>query len=715
MPRRIASFLWLAWIVVIAFATAALFKWHLEYFKSPGPRFYRIALVFLPGLAVSAWIYSAVRKHGAWQYEPVALAVLVAAALLRNEPTAAVVVAALFLACSVLGKAALRGLGLALEGPIERITAGFAAGCGLMISALFVLGLTGLFYRGIFIAMLVLPPAIFWKETRGIFSDWRALYLRWRDSKDLTHPLAGVAIAFGFVAAVSSLMVMLVPSIIVDPVSLHLPSVEYYTLQHALKPVPGIEYSYFPQGIETIWTLVYALAGQPAAQMISALFFLMFLMALFRLARECGLDHATSLVGVICAGTIPFLHWSGSVMKNDLAMALFEVLALDAFIRWSRGRNFRWILVGTFFIAQAFGVKYIALFGSVPLVLLYGYAVWRQPRRWRAAAMVAAVLIVFGGGWPARAYLLTGNPVAPQRLRYAATRLGVNEPTIAATIRQYARFSWELTFNATGVFESPLKAPSGILLFALAPLLALAGGLRPRTGAQWACFLFASIYLCYWAYVLQKVRYAIPPFALGAVLLAARMKRFYDTQPSRIVRLSLIAVETYALLIAVMGLMIIEVNGPQFAYFAGRIDKPGYLRTAMPTYGSVDFLKKTAGADASVYAVENFSRAYAPVPWKFAAMWCSLGCTSGKVVTRLKRSHAQYAILPENSAMLPDELDRLGHPERLYHDPYFSVYRIDAEKIRGESPPISPGADGWNWEESLPRGKRPPSSNFSNR
>jgi hypothetical protein len=141
LPTRIASFLWFAWIPVLALTTAPVFKWHLEYFNSPGPQFHRIALGFLPGLAVVAWIYSAVREKGAWRYEPAALAVLVAAALLRYEPAAALVLAALFLACSALGKAALRGLGLPLAEPIERITVGFAAGCGLMMSALFVLGL----------------------------------------------------------------------------------------------------------------------------------------------------------------------------------------------------------------------------------------------------------------------------------------------------------------------------------------------------------------------------------------------------------------------------------------------------------------------------------------------------------------------------------------------------------------------------------------------
>jgi hypothetical protein len=657
--------------------TAAVLIWHLEYFNNPGPQFHRMALVLAPGLAVFAWIYCAIRKHGAWRWEPAGLTALTAIALLRYEPAAALVVAGLFLACSAIGRVALRGVGVKLDGPLERISAGFGAGCGILISTLFLLGLLGWFYRGVFIAMLVVPPAIFWNETREIFSDFRALDRRWRECEGLTHPMAGVGMVFGFLGAICTLMVTLVPSILVDPVSLHLPSIEYYALEHALKPVPGIDYSYYPQGIETLWTLAYSLAGQAAAQMISPLFFLIVLMILFRLARECGLDHATALAGVVFAATIPFLHWSGSVMKNDLALALFELLALYAFVRWLASRNFRWILMGAFLVAQAVGVKHVALFGAVPVVLLYCYAVWSQPRRATAAAAVAAVLMVVGGGWAVRAYVLTGNPVAPTEFHSAAKRYDINEPAAGANLLRYAELPWKLTFDGSAAFESPLKSPVGILLFAFCPLLVLTGSVRPKTGAQWACVVFTSIYLGYWAYVLTKVRYAIPPFALLAVLMAARMKRFYDAQAWRAVRLSLIAVETYALLIAVMGLMIIEINGPQLAYFAGRLDKPGYLRAASRTYASVEYLKHFAGSDAAVFAVENFDRAYAPDPWKFDAMWCGPStCAAGQVVSAVKNSGAQYVILPENPALLPEVLDGLGRPERLYRDAYFSVFRI---------------------------------------
>jgi hypothetical protein len=273
--------------------------------------------------------------------------------------------------------------------------------------------------------------------------------------------------------------------------------------------------------------------------------------------------------------------------------------------------------------------------------------------------------------------VLTGNPVAPEKLRAARKPLDIREKSVATRAVRYAEVPRDLIFNGERSFESPLKSPAGILLFAFAPLLVLAGSWRPRTGAQWACVLFTVIYLLYWAFILLKVRYAITPFACLGLLMAALTKRFYDAQKWRVVGLSLIAVETFALVFAVMGLMIIEINGPQFAYFAGRLDKPGYLRAAMQTYGSVEYLKHSAGPDASVYGVDNFTRAYAPAPWKFDAMWCSPeSCVTSDVVAQVKKSGARYAILPENPAILPEILDGLGRPERLYQDPYFSVYQL---------------------------------------
>ena len=659
--------------------TAGVFRWHLDYFRSPGPQFYRMILLFVPALTLFAWLYAATRRAALWKWEPYALAILIAGACLAYEPRATVVIVAVFFTCSAAGSFAFRCLRLKLAGPLERIPVSFGAGAGLLSVALVVCGMLRLFYTPVFLVLLLLPLLLFWREARQTLLDLRALFERWRATPAIRHPLVGVAMVFAFVAAVCALMLALAPSIAFDPVAMHLPSIQFYTLTHALRPVPGVEYSYYPQGFEMLWTLAYGLAGQAGAQMMSALFFPIFLMILARLARACGLDHGAAVLAVVCAATLPFLNWSGSAMKNDLALGLFELLALYSFLRWLDDRNFRWILVAAFFLSQAFSVKHVALFGAIPLFLLLGYAVWQQPKRVRAAAIVAAILLVFGAHWVVRAYLLTGNPVAPAHLGAAAGQLGRHSPTHVTRAVRFLQTPWHVLFHGVDTFESPLPNPAGLLFFAFAPLALLGGRVRPKTAPQIACLIFAGVYLFYWALILVKVRYAIAAFGLLAVLAAAWMKSFYDSRGvGRLLKLSLIGAETYCLLIALMGLMIVDINGPQLSYFARRLDKPGYLRAAMHAYGAVEFLDRSHTDHAPVFGVENLARAYAPDPFDFQAMWCpaNASCVARDVVLNTQRNRADYLILPENGSVPADVLSELGNPQRVYRDAYFSVYHL---------------------------------------
>ncbi len=681
MPGRVASSLWLAWVVALGLLTAGVFRWHLEYFSSPGPQFYRLAMILIPGLAIGSWIYAGIRRRALWRWEPVLLATLIAVACLIYEPRAFVVVAAVFVSCSATGRFALRRLRLNLDEPVGRITFSFGAGVGVLITVLFILGMLGLFYSATFIVLLLLPLGLFWRDTRATWIDFKTLPARWRMSGSARHPLVGVALAFGVVAAICSLMVMLAPGVAFDPIAIHLPSVQYDAARHALRPVPGIEYSFYPQGFEMLWTMAYVLAGQAGAQMISVLFFPLFLMMLVRLGRDCGLDRGAAIIAAAVAATMPFLHWSGSVMKNDLAMAFFELLALYGFILWRKQGDFRWIVAGAFFLAQSFGVKYVALFGAIPLLALFGYAVWRQKQRWKAALLVTAVLVAFCGFWPLRAYLLTGNPIAPSHLSVTVPGDLPSYPhSRSERALRYLQLPWKLIFDGTRMFESPLRSPAGIVLFAFTPLALLGARLRPKTNAQIACLIFAATYLVYWGLILSKVRYAVAPFALLAVLVAAWMKTFYDSRNARVgraVKLSMIAVLTYSLLIATMGLMIVDINGPQLAYFAGRLDKPGYLRAAMQVYGAVEYVTRT-GTKAPILAIENEARGYAPDPADFHAMWCSKAnpCSADRIATTVRRIGAEYLIVPGNGDVPSDALERLGRPERVYADDHFTVYHL---------------------------------------
>ena len=98
-----------------------------------------------------------------------------------------------------------------------------------------------------------------------------------------------------------------------------------------------------------------------------------------------------------------------------------------------------------FFLAQAFAIKHVALFGALPLAPLFGYAILQHP-----------------------------NERAQPRL--------------------------------LSLFSYCSRNPAGILFLAFAPLALLSGRLRPRTGAQLACLVFAGVYLFCWAAILCAMR-----------------------------------------------------------------------------------------------------------------------------------------------------------------------------------------------------------------
>jgi hypothetical protein len=169
------------------------------------------------------------------------------------------------------------------------------------------------------------------------------------------------------------------------------------------------------------------------------------------------------------------------------------------------------------------------------------------------------------------------------------------------------------------------------------------------------------------------VRYAILPISLLILLLLGRVVAFYDGTEQRAVRGSLAAALAGVMLLGVLGIAIIEVNAPELLLFAGRINERTYLRRALTTYGSLDWLRQTQ-VQANIAALGNCSRAYAPDPAKF---FCTLD--NRKEVARHVALHGcQYLVLPlsENVENALSGLSKPPAPRLTYRDSYFAVYQL---------------------------------------
>jgi hypothetical protein len=663
---------WIAWIAAVGAATVPVMIWHVRYFRHPGGGALQILYIGLIALAAGLPIYHRLRQRILWRYEPAMLVGLPLLAALIYQTRAALVTLWLSVAAYALGRRVLGRMRLMTPGPLEEIVMATGAGLGLLACVGFILGLAGGYYA--LVVSLLLGAACFLcaREIPHLWTAVRAVYGQWGANQEMRSGLATLLVVFAALFIVTGSMVALAPSLAYDVLRYHLAEVKVYSGQHAFAVMPFNASCYFPQNAEVLMTLAYSLAGQAAAQMTPPLFYGLALALLFVLIGRCGATPLGALVGVLFAGTLPFVHWTGSVAKNDLALAFFLLAPVYTYVRWRETSDFGWIRLGVFFTAVAAGVKLAAVYALPPLAVFLGIAVWRERRRARAALEMAILFAIFGLFWPARALLLTGNPVYPFSLGASVSNnVSIPSPGWRAALARLIELPWNVHLHGQVYFESLLPYPLGIFFLLFAPVWVLVRHSRANA-AERSCLTFAAMFLLYWAATVDTLRFAIAPILLLGGLTGWRIAALAGALPPWTRRCTLGAA-AYALALALMGAAIIEVNGPQLRLFAGRLDAAGYLRQALVTYSSLEYLKTRAAPGERIFGIGNCSAAYAPDPAAFDCIPPKDAGSARWLEERLRRNHFRFVIVPVKGAG-----SQIASPPgmELYRDRAFSVFAV---------------------------------------
>ena len=590
MPSRFKTVLWLIWAAIAVWLTAGIVRWHVEYFRSPGPQFYRAAVIGLPLLALGSLAWARLRTGFLWRYELAAIVAIPTAVALLREPRATLVIAALFAACYCAGRTLCERCGWSTDAPAADLVFSTASGFALLNTALFVSGLARIWYPWFFALLLLAPLIVFRRNLGRLIDTLLAIFRRWGQLDDLRRPVAGILIPFAAILALCTTVLMLAPTLSWYAMKQHLPLSQYYLQVHALQPKPDLAYSFFPQATESLFALTWALGGQSAAQFITPLFFALSLLAAWILARDCGADAAEALTGVVLVASLPVLHWAESVPKNDAGVTFFLLCSLVAALRWRIASEFKWVQAGVLFLACAFANKDLALLGAIPLSVVFLYAAWRQPRRLRAFASLAAIFALVALIWTVRRYVLTGSPIFPFVPGQNIISGWPPDPSFRATVLRILRLPWDLHFHGHDFSETVLIAPLGLAFVFFWPVWLF--NRRPNR-AECLCLWFAIAAFLMWGWRSPDVRYAVAPLAVIAVLTGVRLARFWRTSP-RITRASLAAACLWVLIPAICATMIVEINAPQLRYVAGRIGRDDYLNQALITHRSLVWLRDHA-------------------------------------------------------------------------------------------------------------------------
>jgi hypothetical protein len=606
-----------------------------------------------------------VRSHFLWRYElAVIITIPVVAALLR-EPRATVVVAILFAASYCAGHALCDRFDWSTEGPAADLVISTAAGFALLNSVLFASGLARLWQPWFFALVLLAPILLFRRNLAELTTSVAAIFRRWGDLKELQSPLCGILIPFAAILAICAAATMLAPTLSWDAMKLHLPLARYYVDVHALAPKPDLIYSFFPQATESLFALAWSLAGQPAAQLIAPLFFVLTLLALWVLARDCGADAQGALAGVVLAASVPLIHWAESVPKNDAALTFFLLSSLIAAVRWRATSEFKWAKAGMLFLACGFAAKDLAFLGALSLGVVFLYAAWRQPNRLRAFGSLAAISAAFALIWNVRRFVLTGNPIFPLALGQSMVAGWPPDSSFAGTVVRMLRLPWDLHVHGHDFSETVLIAPLGIAFVFFWPVWLLAR--RRMESAERLCIGFAITAFLLWGLVSPLVRYAVPALAVMALLTGIRVARFWRTSP--ILQASLVFACLWVMIPAMCAAMIVEINLPQVRYLTGAISRDEYLTRATNTYASLAWLRDHTTPTERILGLENCSDVYAPEFPRYRSLCAFRPWTTPEIESRLSAGFFQWLLAPRGAQPSRPAVE-------VYRDPNYVIYRL---------------------------------------
>jgi len=676
---------WVAWLVYALSLFWQPLLWHAEQFRNPGPGYFKAFLLAMPIFLMACGLYLILRSaRPSWRsWELPALLLLPLSLTLAYETRASLTVLALLTGSYGWGAAVLRRLGLALRSDSESLLLPLITGWTSLMLLLFPVGLLGLLRPWLGLAFVAGGLVAGRRELallRGILSGLRQ---KWAEDRSLAHGLSGFCIPWLLLFAAMSTLTALAPSRVWDALRHHLYTAIMYAQWGALRPVDGIPYSFFPQGVELIMALVLPFGGQTAAQLAAAVFFPMFVGLAWLTARECGATRQAALLGVTLLVAVPVVNWSSSVAKNDAALAVCILAGLYAYLRFLGEGSTIVLLWGAVLLAAALHVKQPAVFGGLAVTVLFLHAAWKSGRPAHIVAQVALIGILVAPAYFVRAAWYTGNPLYPEEVNdavmgtlddYQGRRtFGGRMVQVFHEINFAGQVAWEYT--------SPSANPLGASLVVLAPLLILA---LPLRRPWWAVVVFAGIYYLGWATMFATVRYIVAPISVSLLLLAAQFTKLWDESQS-MVRLSLAVALVFCLLFGLWGIMLVEVNAPLLAYFTGRMNRGEYLSAITQDYASLAATLKLARPQETIHGIVNCAGAYAEHPERFTCNPCSRrSCSPELVREELSRGSFDWVILTKREGfhVAIEPFLRAGRARQFYEDQYYTVYGLIHDSSR---------------------------------
>jgi hypothetical protein len=640
----------LVWTIFVLLGTFPALQAHLLSIERSYPGNWTYTLPFCAGLGSAAAIYLWRIRNRTWEYEPRAAAILLLAPIAVLQPKAAVVAAAILLAAFVWGSWIVRLLGLSTPGGSAGLSFPAVLGLAFLSLLLFMLGMWRLlnpWLLGLGVAVTIALGRL--SIQRGVESLVQ-IDAAWRTCRSLSRPWAGFCLLYCVIVAAMAEAVLLTPPIAFDALHFHLPLIKTYTILGGLIEYPQLidQYAYNPQNFEVLLTLAHILGGERASQLLAASLTALTLLMVVAICRLARLSIPSIVLGLAAIAGMPMVVWSASVIKNDFAMACFQMAAIYACLRLGRDSSPRWFFLSGALLGSAFGVKPTAIFAALPIGLIWIWDCRRRPDWLRTLALTGSCFALTAFAWPARTFLLTGDAFLTAPPTRALGALDPSDPE--GPLNHLGRYL-EVAVDAhlrgdKGIFELPIRTPFGVMttIFAGGVLL-LRKKSRNPVALRGAVIGFGS--LLYWVSTMRTARYGITPILLMPFLLSPGFLTALTALGSKM-RAAMSGALVYGLVFALAPSLIISNSLPQFRNLTGLLSDDDYVQLTFRFHNAFRSLEGLTSQDDDVLVAGSCAVGSAPFPWKVT---CCSGpwrrCPPERI--REMAANSDFVILPKRT------------------------------------------------------------------
>ncbi|GMR10985.1 MAG: hypothetical protein BMS9Abin28_1809 [Anaerolineae bacterium] len=421
-----------------------------------------------------------------------------------------------------LGRFLLRRIHIVTADPLLALIFSLALGLGVLAYGVLALGLAGMLSPPTVFLWLAIAGWVAWRETVSQGREWGD---PWDPFRSL-HPALKAGLAAAIAIFGMSLVQALVPVWDYDGLMYHLQAPALFLRSGKLMLLPDLWQANGPLLTEMLYLVGLAAESAVFSKVIHLSLAAILLLSTFAVARRHLGDRAGWLAGGILLGVPIFPVW-GSLAYTDMAWALFEFLAVAAFLEWRRSPGRKWIVVSGALAGFAMGSKYtgLTLFPILLLAFLVERSSGTSSTRLRNGVMFGGAALIVAAPWYLKNMLWAGNPVYPFLIGgpdWPAERVamlmaymrsfGVGHSLVDTLLLPLRLYTQRAAF---GTFMSRIDIPNLLFLLALGfPFLRRDHPLRPLGWMALLRFLL-------WAAGTQQTRFLLPLYPVLSLMAAS--------------------------------------------------------------------------------------------------------------------------------------------------------------------------------------------------